>query len=139
MNGTSTAVATNVPVANGTVSWTVPEALAGKNLIARVDSGLAHDESDAVFFIAGGGSPSPTTTTTTTTTTQPPVEIEILSPNGGETYNHDETITVSWTSTSSDQLTIFAHSVNKAPKEPVSYTHLRAHETPEHRVLRRVF
>ena len=128
-NGTSTAVATNVPVANGAASWTVPEALAGKNLIARVDSGLAHDESDAAFFIAGGESPSPTTTTTTTTTTQPPVEIEILSPNGGETYNHDETITVSWTSTSSDPLTIFAHSVNKAPKELGETSPIQDHTT----------
>ncbi len=129
LNGTSTSVATDVPVANGAISWTIPEALAGKNLVARVDSGLAYDESDSTFFVAGGGAPSPTTTTTTTTTTQPPVEIEILSPNGGETYDHDESITVSWTSTSPDPLTIFSHSVNKAPKELGETSPIEDHTT----------
>ena len=98
-------------------------------MIAKVDSGLAYDESDSAFFVAGGESPSPTTTTTTTTTTQPPVEIEILSPNGGETYNYDETIAVSWTSTSPDPLTIFAHSVNKAPKELGETSPIQDHTT----------
>ena len=51
----STSVATDVPVANGAISWTIPEALAGKDLVARVNSGLAYDESDSTFFVAGGG------------------------------------------------------------------------------------
>ncbi len=116
-NGATTAIAADIPVANGTVSWTVPESLAGKNLVARVDSGLASDESNSAFTISDGENPPPATTTTTTTTTQPPVEIEVISPNGGETYDHDASVPISWTSTNPDPLTIFAHSVNKAPKE----------------------
>ena len=127
-NGASTAIASDVPVANGTVSWTIPESLAGKNLVARVDSGLASDESNSAFIISGGENPAPTTTTTTTTT-QPPVEIEVTSPNGGETYTYDASIPISWTSTSSDPLTIFAHSVNKAPKEMGDSSPIEDHQT----------
>ena len=127
LNGTSTAVAADIPVANGTVSWTVPASLAGKNLIARVDSGLASDESNSAFTVSGGGSPSPTTTTTTTT--QPPIEIEVVSPNGGEIYNHDASVPISWTVTGQEPLTIFAHSVNKAPKELGNSSPIEDHET----------
>ncbi|MDC0245776.1 S8 family serine peptidase [Acidimicrobiaceae bacterium] len=128
-NGTSTAVAADIPVANGTVSWTVPASLAGKNLIARVDSGLAFDESNSAFTVSGGGSPAPTTTTTTTTTTQPPIEIEVVSPNGGEIYEHDASVPISWTVTGQEPLTIFAHSVNKAPKELGNSSPIEDHQT----------
>ena len=52
-------------------------------------------------------------------------------------FEYKESITVlTSTSTSCDLYTAYLEDQYQIIQEPVSYTHLRAHETPEHRVFR---
>ncbi|MBT7132569.1 MAG: S8 family serine peptidase, partial [Actinobacteria bacterium] len=120
--GVSTVVATGVNVADGTVAWTVPESLGGMDLLAKVGNNLATDSSDG-FFSVTGVPPTTTTTTeppaTTTTTTEPPAAVvNVVAPNGGESYQPGDTAQVAWTSTAaSSAADLTLHPVTEAQEE----------------------
>ena len=112
LGGATTLVADDVDVAAGSVVWTVPTSMIGRDLVALVGNSHAEDRSDAPFSIT-----TPPPTTTTTTTTIPPT-VELLTPNGGESYVTGDEVVVSWTTTGAvGPLDIVAVPAVVAPEE----------------------